>query len=142
MVCRLPYVMFFPLHRSESQCPSAHTGGRKLPGSSQEHCFHMACSLCHKHEHERGMFSLPLAAPSPLRIQEMQNATDAGGVPPRIQSLGPSTAGHRYTRLQTEQELVVYIHTASYDSPALVIYTLVLCFLFILVTGASIQKLT
>lgn len=75
---------FLPLHSSELQHSSAHT---EFPGSFQGCCFSGACSLCHKHKHQHGMCALALAAPSPLGIQEIGNATDAGREPPCSQSI-------------------------------------------------------
>lgn len=66
------------LHSSELQHSSAHT---ELPGSFQGCCSSVACSLCHKHKQKPGMSALALAAPSPLGIQEMENAMDAGREP-------------------------------------------------------------
>lgn len=78
------WVMFLPLHSSELQQSLAHT---KFPGSFQGCCFNVEYSLCHKHKNEHDMFALALAAPSPLGLQEMENAMDAGREPPCNQSI-------------------------------------------------------
>lgn len=104
--------MFLLLHSSELQHSFAHT---KFPGSFQECCFNIACSLCHKHKHEHGMFALALAAPSPLGIQETENAM-----------WGENHPHPEHKQTQT-----------SHESPVLVPYTLGMCFLFISLMGAS-----
>lgn len=71
MVYRPLHFIFFPLHKWESQCPSAHTGGRKFPESFWDCCSHIACLSCHKHELEQDMFTVPLAAPFPHKRCKM-----------------------------------------------------------------------
>lgn len=71
MVYRPLHFIFFPLHKWESQCPSAHTGGRKFPESFGECCSHIACLSCHEHELEQDMFTVSLAAPFPHKRCKM-----------------------------------------------------------------------
>lgn len=90
-------------------------------------------SLCHKTEHEPGMFALPLAALIPLRKQESWNAVDASKdtTPHPEPGTKHCRSQHHSTRLCREIRNLLHTYTQPLLTPLYLLHIPLSCASFL-----------